>query len=78
MKVAVSLPDDLFEEAEQLAENLGTSRSALYARALAEFISGHSAERVTQGLDQAIAMLDPDAAPFVSAAARSTLARSQW
>jgi metal-responsive CopG/Arc/MetJ family transcriptional regulator len=34
MKTAVSLPDSLFEAADQLARQLGKSRSQFYAEAL--------------------------------------------
>ena len=38
MKTAISLPDELFEEAESLASRLGMSRSGLYAAALEDFM----------------------------------------
>jgi len=41
MKTAVSLPNDLFAAAEQLAVRLGTSRSAVYAAALRESLARH-------------------------------------
>jgi predicted DNA-binding protein len=34
MKTAISLPDEVFESAEQLAKRLGKSRSELYALAI--------------------------------------------
>ena len=45
MKTAVSIPDDVFEDAERLASRLRTSRSQLYARALAEFVARHDDDR---------------------------------
>jgi metal-responsive CopG/Arc/MetJ family transcriptional regulator len=41
MKVAVSIPEDLFDSAETLGKRLGVSRSRLYASALAEFLAKH-------------------------------------
>jgi metal-responsive CopG/Arc/MetJ family transcriptional regulator len=38
MKIAVSIPDEVFAEAESLAQRLNTSRSELYSRALTEFV----------------------------------------
>jgi len=38
MKVAVSIPDALFDSAEALSKRLGVSRSRLYAIALADFV----------------------------------------
>ena len=34
MKTAISIPDDLYEEAEALRKRLGLSRSELYAKAV--------------------------------------------
>src|SRR6266511_1777128 len=42
MKTAISIPDDVFEEAERLATELQTSRSQLYSRALQEFVARHA------------------------------------
>ena len=41
MKTAISLPDDLFDSADELAQQLGVSRSELYARAVAEYLAKH-------------------------------------
>lgn len=51
MKTAVSLPDELFERAEQAAAELGVPRSNLYARALDEFLDRHERSSVTAQLD---------------------------
>ena len=51
MKVAVSLPDRLFEAADRLARRLGISRSALYARALDRLTRSANGADVTQALD---------------------------
>ena len=41
MKVALSIPDELFESAETLGRRLGVSRSRLYATALADYVASH-------------------------------------
>jgi len=38
VKTAISLPDTIFFEAENIAQNLGVSRSALYQKALTEYL----------------------------------------
>lgn len=40
MKTAISVPDEIFEEAERLARQRGMSRSELYAKAVAEYVKG--------------------------------------
>ena len=51
MKTAVSLPDDVFAEAEMLSRTLGTSRSSLYAAALREYLARHRPDAITAALD---------------------------
>lgn len=52
MKTAISVPDELFESADALAERLGISRSHLYATAVAEFLARHQPAKVTEQLDR--------------------------
>ncbi|MFL5301088.1 MAG: ribbon-helix-helix protein, CopG family, partial [Anaeromyxobacteraceae bacterium] len=51
MKTAISLPDDLFEQAERLARRLDKSRSELYREAVAEYVARHDPEAITAALD---------------------------
>lgn len=51
MKVALSIPDDLFATAESVCKRLRISRSRLYATALAEFLAKHRGRKITERLD---------------------------
>jgi metal-responsive CopG/Arc/MetJ family transcriptional regulator len=51
MKVAVSVPDRVFEEADLVAKRLRVSRSRVYAAALDEFVAKHRAQGVREALD---------------------------
>ncbi len=51
MKTVVSIPDNLFKEAESTAKQLGLARSQLYARAIREFLEHHNKERITKKLN---------------------------
>lgn len=52
MKTAISIPDDEFKKAEELATRLGISRSELYRTAVAEFMAKHAEEAVTEKLNE--------------------------
>ena len=52
MKIAVSIPDRVFESAEKLAARLGVSRSQLYARALASLVEKHREDLITSRLNE--------------------------
>jgi metal-responsive CopG/Arc/MetJ family transcriptional regulator len=55
MKVAVSIPDQLFHEAEKVSHRLRVPRSQLYSRALEALVLQHSGEEITARLDAALA-----------------------
>ncbi len=55
MKTAVSIPDDLFAEAEKLAQQLELSRSALYAKALKEMLERLKDEAFAAQMNAALA-----------------------
>jgi predicted transcriptional regulator len=78
MKTAVSIPDDVFDEAARLADRLQPSRSQLYARALSEFVARHDDDRVTSKMNEVIEEVGAEHDEFSHEAARQTLRRAQW
>ena len=78
MKAAVSIPDDVFVEADHLARRMGTSRSRLYSRALQEFLARHSPDEVTAAMNRVCDELGDEPDVFVREAARRTLGRQEW
>jgi metal-responsive CopG/Arc/MetJ family transcriptional regulator len=78
MKTAISLPNDLFAEAEALAAELGTSRSRLYASAVREYLARREPGAVTAALERVYADQDSHADPAVVAAAARALAAVKW
>lgn len=63
VKTAISIPDDVFEQAELLAKEMGFSRSELYSKAVAAYLASWRNEDITKALnevyDQEPATLDP-------------------
>jgi metal-responsive CopG/Arc/MetJ family transcriptional regulator len=78
MKVALSIPDDLFETAETVSKRLGVSRSRLYATALAEFLSKHRGRKVTERLNTLYATEESRLEPGVRRLQRRSLERRDW
>lgn len=78
MKVAVSIPDPVFNDAEQLARRMKTSRSDLYARALAAYVGDHAPDHVTQAMNQAVDGISPESDDFAAAAAKRVFDRVEW
>jgi hypothetical protein len=78
MKTAVSLPDAVFRAADRQAKRSQKSRSQLYAEALAEYLSRHAPDEVTDAMNRVVDQLDEPRDPFVLAAAQSVLERTEW
>jgi metal-responsive CopG/Arc/MetJ family transcriptional regulator len=78
MKAAVSIPDVVFEEAERLARRLRTSRSHLYARALADFVAQHEGDKVTDSMNRVLDEVGAETDDFTRRAARRTLRNVEW
>ncbi len=78
MKTAVSIPDDVFEEAERLARRMGKSRSQVYQHALIEYVARHAPDHVTEAMDRLCAKLGQPTDSFIATASRRILERSEW
>jgi predicted transcriptional regulator len=78
MKIAVSVPDDVFERAERLARRAGRSRSEVYSSALREYVARHAPDEVTETLDAVVADVGETADPFVSETGRRQLETTEW
>ncbi len=78
MKTAVSIPDQLFEEADAFARRLGKSRSEVYREALAEYLARREPDPVTRALDQVVDEVGSGVDGWTNEAARRTLAGSEW
>jgi metal-responsive CopG/Arc/MetJ family transcriptional regulator len=78
MKTAISVPDDVFEGVERLAQRTGRSRSELFSSAMAQYLASHDPERVTAAIDRVVATLDQQGDDFPTEVARHTLADVEW
>lgn len=78
MKTAVSIPDDVFEEAERLVTELQTSRSQLYSRALREFVARHAPDRHTEAMDRVVDEVGGEIDEFSQRASRRVLEQVEW
>lgn len=79
MKTAISLPDQVFHEAERHAKRTGKSRSQLYAQALAEYLVRHAPDEVTERMNHVLAELRvPTPDSFMEGAVRRVLKDVEW
>ena len=78
MKTAVSIPDELFARADEMARQLGKTRSQVYREALAEYLFRREPRSVTRALDELADELGTDADPWAAEASRRALERTEW
>ena len=78
MKTAVSIPDEIFERLERLAERERRSRSEVYSAALREYVARHAPDETTEAMNQACDRVSTAPDMFLTVAARRVLERVEW
>ncbi len=79
MKTAISIPDNIYNSAEELAGRLGESRSELYAKAVNSYVKKYRNEKVTEKLNEVYdgqnSAIDPSLASLQT---QSVLKNNRW
>ena len=78
MKTAISIPDEVFRDAERLARRTGKSRSLLFSEALREYLARHAPDDVTDAINRVVDEVGEGTDQFVSSASRRVLERTEW
>jgi hypothetical protein len=78
MKVAVSVPDPVFEAGERVAKRLGVSRSHLYARALKAYVGRYGGQDITEQLNSVYAGQSSDLDAVIESLSLEVLKREPW
>jgi metal-responsive CopG/Arc/MetJ family transcriptional regulator len=78
MKTAISIPDSLFEEAEETAKRLGMSRSELYAKAVKTFLAALRKENITQQLNEVYAEEPSELDDVIARMQWASIPEEQW
>jgi len=78
MKIAISVPDEVFEAGEHLARQLGISRSQLYSDALATYLSARGAVEVTARLNALYGAQPSEIEPAIQRAQLKNLVDEAW
>jgi metal-responsive CopG/Arc/MetJ family transcriptional regulator len=78
MKTAVSIPDKLFSEADNLAKSMGISRSELYQKAIDQFLHDNRFTGVTEKLNALYSGLESKLDDEVSEMQFHTINSEDW
>jgi metal-responsive CopG/Arc/MetJ family transcriptional regulator len=78
MKTAISIPDPLFQAAEEFAQEQGLSRSELYVRAIRLYLQTHRYHGITETLDKVYAAEASRLDPAIAAAQARSIPKEDW
>lgn len=78
MKTAISIPPNIFESAEKLAEKMGVSRSQLYVAAIRDYLEGHIDDSVTAKLNDIYAHTDSKLDPALKKLQTKSISEDGW
>ncbi len=78
MKVAVSIPDSIFEAAEQLAKERNIPRSQLFAEALSKYLELRNSESVTVLLNEICGQVPSKVDEALTKAQFSAITHEAW
>jgi metal-responsive CopG/Arc/MetJ family transcriptional regulator len=80
MKTAISIPDEIFKEAERAAKKLGVSRSELYSKAVLNFVERYRRENLTEKLNEIYSgdELNSELDPLLVNLQTESITREKW
>jgi len=78
MKIAISIPDRLFRDADTFARRHHLSRSALYAEAVKAYVEQRRSGDVTRQLDEVYANQPSSLDKLLQGIQSSSLPREDW
>lgn len=78
MKTAISIPDNVYQSAEKLAQRLGKSRSQLYTQALSNYLEQNNEKGVQGLLDKVYATEDSQLPPSMKRLQSKAVSKEQW
>jgi metal-responsive CopG/Arc/MetJ family transcriptional regulator len=78
MKTAISIPDGLFQAADDFARRAGMSRSELYSKAVDEYLAANRFQGVREQLDNVYGNTDSKLDPQDALLQSSSIEREDW
>ncbi|MCX5814603.1 MAG: hypothetical protein NT178_18995 [Proteobacteria bacterium] len=78
LKTAISIPENVFLQADETAKMLGLNRSRLYTAAIAEFLEKHREDSIKAKLNEIYAHENSRIDPIFNNAQMAGLAKEDW
>ncbi len=78
LKTAISIPEDIYRDAEDAAEKLGMTRSGLYSAAVADFLNRYRKDDIRTKLNEVHAAGSPGIDPALVVMQFASLPKEEW
>jgi len=78
LKTAISIPEDIYRDAEDAAKRLGMTRSRLYSEAVADYLNRYRKEDVKARLNEVHASRSTCVDPVLAAMQLASLPKEEW
>ncbi|PHS25217.1 MAG: hypothetical protein COA83_05880 [Methylophaga sp.] len=78
MKTAISIPDPVFQAANDMAKSLGMSRSELFTVAVSEYIKAHDSHGITRKLNEVYSQAENQLDDVIATMQMDSLPREEW
>lgn len=78
LKTAISIPEDIYQDAEKAAKRLGMSRSRLYSVAVADFLNRYRKDDITAKLNKVYDPGNSRIDPALTAMQFASLSQEEW
>ena len=78
MKIAISIPDSVFQVAEKHAKRMRKSRSQLFSEAMVEYLERHTPDEITRRMNETLESIGDFDNSFIRKASQNLLGRSEW
>ena len=78
LKTAISIPEDIYRDAEDAAKKLGMSRSRLYSAAVADFLNRYRKDNIKAKLNEVHAAGSPGVDPALVAMQLASMPKEDW
>lgn len=78
MKTAISIPNDVFRAADKFARHKKLSRSAVFTKAVTEYLCIHGREDITEQLNKVYCKHDSPVDPVMNELQLKSIPKEKW
>ena len=72
------MPDSVFRSAERFAKTMKMSRSALFTKAVSEYVEKHGQNRITEALNEVYGKTPSKMDPVMSRLQQMSIFKEEW